>query len=48
MVESWGDENDKLIKILEEEVKEWNREIEGLREEVGDLRKVLYGSKREE
>ncbi len=48
MVQPSPDQNDKLIKILEEQLKQSNRQIEALTEQVRHLTKLLYGSKTEQ
>lgn len=48
MVQTSPDQNDKLIKILEEQLKQSNRQIEALTEQVRHLTKLLYGSKTEQ
>lgn len=48
MVQTSPDQNDKLIKILEEQLKQSNRQIEALTEQVHHLTKLLYGSKTEQ
>src|SRR5699024_434487 len=47
MVQSSPDQNDKLIKLLEEQLKQSNCQIETLTEQVRHLDKLLYGSKTE-
>lgn len=48
MVQPSPDQNDKLIKLLEEQLKQSNRQIEALTEQVRHLTKLLYGSKTEQ
>lgn len=48
MVQSSPNQNDKLIKLLEEQLKHSNRQIEALTEQVRHLTKLLYGSKTEQ
>src|SRR5699024_7741780 len=48
MVLSSPNQNDKLIKLLEEQLKHSNRQIEALTEQVRHLTKLLYGSKTEQ
>src|SRR5690606_29225961 len=48
MVQTSPDQNDKLIKLLEEQLKQSSRQIEALSEQGRHLTKLLYGSKTEQ
>lgn len=42
-----GEQNERIIRLLEEQLTQSNRQIEALTEQVRQLTKALYGSKSE-